>query len=157
MDGEAFISHWRLAVGHRVQASKPPHPNAVVVKIGRKWVHIRMVESHRHLPGLRRQRALPAGPHHRDRRSDQRCRVLGRESVMPIENVCFLLLASFVLRRSARFGLRFGPRPKSKPQMTPWHPELGRRKAIPLLVFYLLAYGGPGLLLALIATHGHFR
>jgi hypothetical protein len=30
MDGEAFISHWRLAVGHRVQASKPPHPNAVV-------------------------------------------------------------------------------------------------------------------------------
>ena len=33
MDGEAFISHWRLAVGHRVQASKPPHPNAVVVKI----------------------------------------------------------------------------------------------------------------------------
>jgi hypothetical protein len=41
--------------------------------------------------------------------------------------------------------------------MTPWHPELGRRKAIPLLGFYLFAYGGPGLMLALMATHGHFR
>ena len=73
---------------------------------------------------------------------------------MPIEGlVFFVLLVCFGLWRSAKPR----PRPKPKPQLTPWHPELGRRKANALLVFYLLAYGGPGLMLALMATHGHFR
>jgi hypothetical protein len=48
---------------------------------------------------------------------------------MHIGLICFIPLACFVLWRSARFGLRFGPRPKPKPQMTAWHPELGRKKA----------------------------
>ena len=75
---------------------------------------------------------------------------------MHIGPICFVLLACYVLWRSARFGLRFGPRPKSKPQMTPWHPELGRKKANVRLVFYLFIYG-PGWMLALLATHTHLR
>jgi hypothetical protein len=38
----------------------------------------------------------------------------------------------------------------------PWHPELGRRKANALLVFYLFLYG-PGWLLVLWTLRGHFR
>jgi hypothetical protein len=49
---------------------------------------------------------------------------------MHIQVTCFVLLACFVLWRSARFGLRLGPRPKVQPQMTPWHPELGHKKAL---------------------------
>jgi hypothetical protein len=59
---------------------------------------------------------------------------------MNIGPVCFVLLACFVLWRSARFGLRFGPRPKSKPQMTPWHPELGRKKAVAVLAGWGLVF-----------------
>jgi hypothetical protein len=40
--------------------------------------------------------------------------------------------------------------------MTPWHPELGRKKANVRLVFYLFIYG-PGWMLALLATHTHLR
>jgi hypothetical protein len=58
---------------------------------------------------------------------------------MPINGlVCFLLLVCFGLVASARRRRR----PKPKSQLTPWHPELVRRKAVPLLGFYLFAYGG---------------
>jgi hypothetical protein len=76
---------------------------------------------------------------------------------MHIGLICFVPLACFVLWRSARFGLRFGPQPKPKPQMTPWHPELGRRKAISLLVFYLFAYSSAGLFFLAWAMHGAHR
>jgi hypothetical protein len=75
---------------------------------------------------------------------------------MHIGLICFVPLTCFVLWRSARFGLRVGPRPKPKPQMTPWHPELGR-KATPLLVFYLFAYGSAGLFILGWAMRGAHR
>jgi hypothetical protein len=40
--------------------------------------------------------------------------------------------------------------------MTPWHPESGR-KAIPLLVFYLFAYGPVFLFFLAWARHGAHR
>ena len=42
------------------------------------------------------------------------------------------------------------------PEMTPWHPKSGR-KAIPLQVFYLFAYGSAGLFFLAWAGHGVHR
>jgi hypothetical protein len=71
---------------------------------------------------------------------------------MNIGPICFVLLACYVLWRSARPG-GFGVRPKSKPEMTPWHPERGRQ-AKPLLVFYMALYGPVFLFFLAWAAHG---
>jgi hypothetical protein len=71
---------------------------------------------------------------------------------MNIGPICFVLLVCFVVWRAVRPR----PRPKPKPPMTPWHPELGRKQANARLVFYLFLYG-PGWMLVMWATHGHFR
>jgi hypothetical protein len=72
------------------------------------------------------------------------------------------VLAFFVVAACGVWWLAalIGPRPKrgrkATPQMTPWHPERGRKKANAQLVFYLFLYG-PGWMLVLWATHTHLR